>query len=88
MQNLLRNYFSWVVPFIQKLSLRRSPATIQERLCVTLRYLCTGDSQITIGTSYKISPNKEGSFRKPIKQYSMFLTKKNSLKRQPQRKSG
>ena len=47
---------SWVAPFIQKSSLRRLTATLQERLCVTLRYLCTGGSQITIGTSYRISP--------------------------------
>ena len=30
-------------------------ANVQERLCATLRYLCTGDSQIFIGTSYGIS---------------------------------
>ena len=46
---------SWVVPFIQKLSLRRSTATIHKRLCVTSCYLCTSDSQITIGISYRIS---------------------------------
>ena len=56
----MRNYFFGVAPFIQKLSLRRLPATVQEQLCVTLRYLCTGGSQITIGTSYKISPNTMG----------------------------
>ena len=47
---------SWVAPFIQKSSLRRLTATLQERLCVTLHYLCTGGSQITTGTSYRISP--------------------------------
>ena len=51
---------SWVAPFIQKSSLRRSAPTVQERLCVTLRYLCTGDSQITIDTSYRISSTKMG----------------------------
>ena len=51
---------SWVGPFVQKSSLRRSTATVQERSCVTLRYLCTGGSQITIGTSYRISPTTMG----------------------------
>ena len=51
---------SWVAPFIQKSSLRRSTATVKERLCVTLRYLCTGDSQITIGTNYRISQTTMG----------------------------
>ena len=41
---------SWVAPIIQKSSLRRSTATPAERLCVTLRYLATGDSQTTIAT--------------------------------------
>ena len=52
--------FSWVAPFIQNSSLRRWTATVKERLCVTLRYLCTGDSQITIGTSYRISQTTMG----------------------------
>ena len=47
---------SWVALFNQKSSLRKSTETVPERLCVTLRYLCTNDSQITIGTSYRISP--------------------------------
>ena len=41
---------SCVAPIIQKSSLRRSTATPAERLCVTLRYLATGDSQTTIAT--------------------------------------
>ena len=57
---LFEELFSCIALFIQKSSLRRLRATIQERLCVTLRYLCTGDSQITIGTSYRISPMTMG----------------------------
>ena len=49
---------SWVAPVIQKTSLWRSAATPAERLCVTLRYLTTGDS--TIGTSFRISPTTMG----------------------------
>ena len=45
----------WIAPFIQKLFLRRLTVTVQERLCVTLRCLCTGDLQVTFGTSYRIS---------------------------------
>ena len=51
---------SWVAPVIQKTSLWRSAATPAERLCVTLRYLTTGDSQTTIGTSFRISPTTMG----------------------------
>ena len=47
---------SWVVPSIMKSSLRRSVACPAERLCVTLRYLCTGDAQITLATCYRMSP--------------------------------
>ena len=46
---------SWAAPFIQKSSLRKSIVTAQERLCVSLRYFCTGDLQITIATCYRIS---------------------------------
>lgn len=48
---------SWVAPHITKSSLRRSVASPAERLCVTLRYLCTGDAQITIATGYRMSPS-------------------------------
>ena len=48
--------FSWMAPIIQK----SSTATPAERLSVTLRYLATGDSQTTIGTSYRISPTTMG----------------------------
>ena len=43
-------------PSIMKSSLRRSVASPAERLCVTLRYLCTGDAQITLATCYRMSP--------------------------------
>ena len=33
---------------------------VKETVRVTLRYLCTGDSQVTIGTSYRITPTTMG----------------------------
>ena len=45
---------SWVASIVQKCSLQRSNATPEERICVTLRYLATGDSQTTTGTSNSI----------------------------------
>ena len=46
---------SWVAPSLVKSSLRRSVASPAEKLCVTLRYLCTGDAQVTLATCYRIS---------------------------------
>lgn len=34
----------------------REPIDTKERLCVCLRYLVTGDAQITIATPYRMSP--------------------------------
>ena len=33
---------------------------VKERLCVTLRYLVTGDAQLTIAANYRISPTVVG----------------------------
>ena len=54
--SMFEKLLSWIGPTIQKCSLRRPTATPSERLCVTLRYICTGDAQTTIATSYRISP--------------------------------
>ena len=51
---------SWIGAAICKSGLRRATASPAERLCVTLRYLCTGDAQISIATSYRISPTTIG----------------------------
>ena len=48
---------SLVAPSLVKSSLRRSVASPAERLCVTLRYLCTGDAQVTLATCYRMSPS-------------------------------
>ena len=40
---------------IAKDAAKREPIGPQERLCVTLRYLFTGDAQSTIASSYRIS---------------------------------
>ncbi|CAB3979551.1 Hypothetical predicted protein [Paramuricea clavata] len=48
---------SWVAPSLVKSSLRRSVASPEERLCVTLSYLSTGDSQTTLATCYRMSPS-------------------------------
>ena len=47
---------SWVAPHIHKSSKIRDVATPSERLCITLRYLATGDAQTTIASSYRVSP--------------------------------
>ena len=44
-----------VTPRIIKSSLTREPIRPSERLCVTLRYLVTGDAQTTIAASYRMS---------------------------------
>lgn len=44
-----------VAPRIVKCSLNREPIGPSERLCVTLRYLVTGDAQTTIAASYRMS---------------------------------
>ena len=56
----LEELLTWVAPHIIKVSLRREAIGPEERLCVTLRYLATGDAQVTIGSSYRISPTSIG----------------------------
>ena len=51
---------SWDAPFIKKSDFRRPTANPAERLCLTMRYLATGDAQLTIATSYRISPTTVG----------------------------
>ena len=46
---------SYIAPKITKSSVRREPIGPSERLCVTLRYLVTGDVQTTMAASYRIS---------------------------------
>ena len=59
LENLLTMVAPWismVAPRIMKRSLRREAIGPRERLCVTLRYLASGDSRGTIAASYRISP--------------------------------
>ena len=52
---------SWVAILIKKESTRmRQAIPPDERLCVTLRYLVTGDARTTIAASYLISPTTVG----------------------------
>ena len=44
----------WVAPPIIKSSQRQEAITPNDRLSVTLRYLATRDTQITIATAYRI----------------------------------
>ena len=56
----LKELLSWVAPKIEKSSVRREPIGPEQRLCVTLRYLVTGDAHVTIAASYRISPTSIG----------------------------
>ena len=50
----------YVAPHILRDSTRREAIQPEERLCVTLRYLVTGDAFNTIGTSYRMSGTTVG----------------------------
>ncbi|XP_057305300.1 uncharacterized protein LOC130642229 [Hydractinia symbiolongicarpus] len=47
---------SLIAPIITKCSLRGEAISPSEILCLTLRYLVTGDSQVSITCSYRVSP--------------------------------
>lgn len=52
---------TWIGPFIKKKTTSmREPIDPSERLAVTLRYLITGDAQVTIAASYRIGPSTVG----------------------------
>ena len=50
---LFERLLSWLAPYITKFSIKRDVVSPAELLIVTLRFLCTGDAQITIATSYQ-----------------------------------
>ena len=56
----LEELLSCVAPKIEKSSVRRKPIGPEQRLCVTFRYLVTGDAHVTIAASYRISPTSTG----------------------------
>ena len=57
----LEELLSWVAPKITKTVTRScEPIGAEERLCATLRYLATGDAQVKIAESYRISPSSIG----------------------------
>lgn len=56
----LEQLLKWVGPYIVKSSERREAIGAKERLCVTLRKLATGDANVTIAASYRISPTCVG----------------------------
>ena len=56
----MEELLGWVAPKIMKDSSKREAVGAEERLCVTLRYLATGDAQCTIAASYRMSPTTVG----------------------------
>ena len=56
----LEELWSLVAPKIENSSVRREKIDPEQRLCVTLRYLLTGDARVTIAASYRISPTSIG----------------------------
>ncbi|XP_057304432.1 uncharacterized protein LOC130641579 [Hydractinia symbiolongicarpus] len=53
----LEELLGYVGPLITKSSLKREAISASERLCVTMRYLVTGDAQTTIADSYRMGKN-------------------------------
>ena len=58
---LFEQLLTLIGPVIQKATTKmREPIGVSERLCVCLRYLATGDAQVTIAASYRMSPSVVG----------------------------
>ncbi|XP_057310560.1 uncharacterized protein LOC130648525 [Hydractinia symbiolongicarpus] len=51
---------SYVAPLISKKNLKRESISADQRLCITLRYLVTGDAKSTIASSYPVGPTTVG----------------------------
>ena len=50
---IFERLLTWVGPYITKTTTKmRYPVSAGERLCVTLRYLVTGDAQVTIACKF------------------------------------
>jgi hypothetical protein len=64
----------------------RDPITPSERLALTLRYLTTGDAQVTIGASYRISPTTTGRIIYETSQVIWDVLKKQGFLEVPQNK--
>ena len=47
---------SWVAPFVLKSTNIRDTTGPSERLCITLWYLSNGDAQLSIASSFRVSP--------------------------------
>ena len=47
---------SWIAPLISKSSKVRDVTGPSERLCITLWYLTSGDAQLSIASSFRVSP--------------------------------
>ncbi|CAB3989267.1 Hypothetical predicted protein [Paramuricea clavata] len=78
---------TWVGPYLQKKStVMRDPIAPSERLALTLRYLTTGDAQVTIGASYRISPTTTGRIIHKTCQVIWDVLKKQGFLELPQNK--
>ena len=54
---IFEELLTWIAPYIQKQETKViEPICPRERLCVALRYLVTGDAQVTIAANYRMSP--------------------------------
>ena len=62
----LKERLSWVAQKIEMSSVRREPIGPEQRLCLTLCYLVTGDAHVTIAASYRVSPTLIGRIIKEI----------------------
>lgn len=83
--SLFEGLLSWIGLKIKKTATpMRDPIGPSERLAVTLRYLVTGDAQVTIAASYRISPSTIGRI---IKETCKVLWDVAESKRFPQRPS-
>ena len=56
----LEKLTEWVAPLIVKDSSHREAISPEERLCVTLRHLASGDSHVSLAASYRISQTTIG----------------------------
>ena len=68
----LEELTTWVAPLIVKDSVHREEICPEARLCLTLRYLASGESHVSLAASYRLGKTTFGRFQRHVMHFGVF----------------